>query len=227
MASYSFTPTQQSSGSFGGGGWGNDIASFGHAAYAGMNNGMQFANNLYDLQRRVALEPYAQEAAIANYNAQKKQDELSGDVLGQSMRERNIARNTTQGATLNRLAGYPAQQGTMSTGTVGAAGFTGAATSPVASGTMGNQVGVVQPQMSQADMTAQNAFADALMRNKQSMRVQQNPYFQTPAQPQMTPVTPQMLGATAPVVETAPVAIDYTQDPSPAGNAWSDGRWYG
>lgn len=227
MASYSFTPTSSASGYFGGGGWGNDIASFGHAAYAGMNNGMQFANNLYDLQRRVALEPYAQNAAISQYNAQQKQNELAGDYDGQTMRERNIARNTTLGTTLNRLGGYPMQQGTMSTGTVGAAGFTDAATSPVAAGNMGTQVGVVQPRISQADMAAQNAFADALMRDKKSMPVQQNPYFQTPAQPMTTPTTPQIPGATAPIVETTPVAIDYTQDPRPASNAWSDGRWYG
>ena len=227
MASYSFTPTSSASGYFGGGGWGNDIASFGHAAYAGMNNGMQFANNLYDLQRRVALEPYAQEAAIANYNAQKKQDELSADTYGSKLWAENFTRGVSSGVTPNRLAGYPMQQGTMSTGTVGAAGFTGAATSPVAAGNTGTQVGVVQPRISQADMAAQNAFADALMRDKKAMPVQQNPYFQTPAQPMTTPTTPQIPGATAPIVETTPVAIDYTQDPRPASNAWSDGRWYG
>jgi hypothetical protein len=228
MAGYSFTPNQGGSQYFGGGGWGNDLAGFGHSAYAGMSNGMQFANNFYDLQRRVALEPSAQEAAMANYNAQKKQDEMSADLYGQGMRERNIARNTTQGTTLNRLGGYDSVSGgTMANGTPGAAGFTGSATSPVAAGSIGAQVGVVQPRLSQADMDAQNTFADAVLRNKQGMPGQPQQYFQQPAQSQITPVTPQMLGATAPVVETAPVAIDYTQDPQAARNAWIDGRLYG
>ena len=226
MASYSMTPTQSGT-SYMGGGWGNDIASFGHAAYAGMNNGMQFANNLYDLQRKVALEPYAQEAAIANYNAQKKQDELAADSSGSRLWAENYTRGVSSGATPNRLAGYPLQQGTMSTGTIGAAGFTGAATSPVAAGDMGAQVGTVPTHITQADMTAQNAFADALLRNKQSMPMQQENNMQPQIQPQVTPAIQQPLGATAPVVETAPVAINYTQDPRLANNAWSDGRWYG
>lgn len=228
MAGYSFTPNQGGSQYFGGGGWGNDLASFGHSAYAGMSNGMQFANNLYDLQRRVALEPHAQEAAMANYNAQKKLGELSADLYAEEMIQQNIDRNTTDGTTLNRLAGYSSVRGgTMANGTPGAAGFTGSATSPVATGNIGAQVGVVQPRLSQADIDAQNTFADAVLRNKQGMPGQSQQYFQQPAQPQMTPVTTQMLGATAPIVETAPVAINYTQDPQPSHNAWIDGRLYG
>lgn len=131
----------------------------------------------------------------------------------------------SDGTTRNNLVGNATGSGTASTGTVGAAGFTGAATAPIASGNIGMQVGVQPTHLSQQEVQAQNDFADALLGNKQWMASQQD--VQIPMQPQVVPVVQQPLGATAPVVETAPVAINYTQDPRLANNAWSDGRWYG
>ena len=221
MASYGMTNGAASG--YYGGGWGNDIAGFGHAAYAGMSNGMQFANNLYDLQRRVALEPYAQNAAIANYNANTKQDEYSADYNGTELAERNRLRHLTDGkTTANSLTG----QGIGTTG-VPQEAIQGAATTVAANTNTGTTVGAA-PAVAVAP-----SFAQALM--DKGVLPQQTPWNNggvlgiQPAQQNMSyPVNQSVFQPTAPVVESQPQAyVDRTIDPTPAPGAWVQNRWYG
>ena len=224
MASYGMT-NGAASGHYGGG-WGNDIAGFGHAAYAGMSNGMQFANNLYDLQRRVALEPYAQNAAIANYNANTKQDEVSADVSGEIMRNFNRLRALTDGnTTANSLAGN-GKQG------VPQAAIQGAATNVVANTNTGTTVGAA-PVVAVVPATTSPSFEQTLM--GKGVLPKQTPWNNgevlgvPPTQPNMSyPVNQSVFQPTAPVVESQPQAyVDRTIDPTPAPGAWVQNRWYG
>lgn len=221
MASYSMTNGGASS--YMGGGWGGDIADFSHSMYSGMSNGMQFANNLYDLQRRVALEPYAQNAAIANYNANQKQDELSADNSGSRLWAENATRGMTTGATPNRLAGYDMQNPQT------AAGIGGASTTPSVPVVSGQAVGVAQPAIAPRAGT----FQEALLRNHAAPNMSPMPnqggvFHAAPAQ-MSYPVDPNYFQPTASSVETnAPAQANPTyQDPALAAGAWSNGRWYG
>lgn len=228
MASYSMTNGGASS--YMGGGWGGDIADFSHSMYSGMSNGMQFANNLYDLQRRVALEPYAQNAAIANYNANTKQDELSADMSGEQLHELNRLRLISEEEALKRGA---AQNSFQSPTT--AAGISGAATTPSTPAVTGQAVGTMPKTVVPvtAPLAQPTTFQEALLRNHAAPNMSPMPnqggVFHA-AQAQMSyPDDPNYFKPTASSVETnAPAQANPTyQDPALAAGAWSNGRWYG
>lgn len=224
MASYSFTPTQQGSSYFGGG-WGNDIASFGHSMYSGMTNGMNFANSLYDLQRKVALMPYEQNAQIANYNANQKQDELSADQSGSQLRALNATRGITSGQTINRGLGYD-------TNTRAAAGIQGSATNPNPVVASGQTVGAVAQMPKEvipvaAPVASGTTFAQATLGAGGQNQTQMPGYFYNQPTQNMSPVPPEWNTPTAPAVVAPQAYVDYTQDPTPQANAWVDGAYYG
>lgn len=224
MASYSFTPTQQGSSYFGGG-WGNDIASFGHSMYSGMTNGMNFANSLYDLQRKVALMPYEQNAQIANYNANQKQDELSADKSGFELKELTRAGAITSGGTINRGLGYDAN-------TRAAAGIQGSATNPNPVVASGQTVGAVAQMPKEvipvaAPAASGTTFAQATLGAGTQNQTQMPGYFYNQPAQNMSPVPPEWSQSTAPAVVAPQAYVDYTQDPTPQANAWVDGAYYG
>ena len=224
MASYSFTPTQQGSSYFGGG-WGNDIASFGHSMYSGMTNGMNFANSLYDLQRKAALMPYEQNAQIANYNANQKQDELSADKSGFELKELTRAGAITSGGTINRGLGYDAN-------TRAAAGIQGSATNPNPVVASGQTVGAVAQMPKEvipvaAPAASGTTFAQATLGAGTQNQTQMPGYFYNQPAQNMSPVPPEWSQSTAPAVVAPQAYVDYTQDPTPQANAWVDGAYYG
>ena len=224
MASYSFTPTQQGSSYFGGG-WGNDIASFGHSMYSGMTNGMNFANSLYDLQRRVALAPYEQNAQIANYNANQKQDELSADKSGFELKELTRANAISSGGTINRGLGYDAN-------TRAAAGIQGSATNPNPVVASGQTVGAVAQMPKEvipvaAPAASGSTFAQATLGAGTPNQTQMPGYFYNQPAQNMSPVPAEWSQPTAPTVVAPQAYIDYTQDPTPQATAWVDGAYYG
>ena len=224
MASYSFTPTHQGSSYFGGG-WGNDIASFGHSMYSGMTNGMNFANSLYDLQRKVALMPYEQNAQIANYNANQKQDELSADKSGFELKELTRAGALTSGGTINRGLGYDAN-------TRAAAGIQGSATNPNPVVASGQTVGAVAQMPKEvipvaAPAASGTTFAQATLGAGTQNQTQMPGYFYNQPAQNMSPVPPEWNQPTAPAVVAPQAYVDYTQDPTPQANAWVDGAYYG
>ena len=224
MASYSFTPTQQGSSYFGGG-WGNDIASFGHSMYSGMTNGMNFANSLYDLQRKVALMPYEQNAQIANYNANQKQDELSADKSGFELKELTRAGAITSGGTINRGLGYDAN-------TRAAAGIQGSATNPNPVVASGQTVGAVAQMPKEvipvaAPAASGTTFAQATLGAGTQNQTQMPGYFYNQPAQNMSPVPPEWSQSTAPAVVAPQAYVDYTQAPTPQANAWVDGAYYG
>ena len=53
----------------------------------GMNNGINFANRLYDLQNRVALDPYAVSAAGSQLQEQDYASRLGGEFYGEMLRQ--------------------------------------------------------------------------------------------------------------------------------------------
>lgn len=217
MASYSFTPQSQGTSYFGGG-FGSDLAGFGHSMYAGMSNGMNFANSLYDLQRKVALMPYEQNAQIANYNANQKQDELSAEVSGSKLWAENATRGITNGQTINRGLGYDSN-------TKAAAGIAGAATNPapvVASGQTVGAVANLPKAVVPVTAPVQPTFAQAVY-GAAPVQAQQGTYFQQPVQ-NMTPIPPEWYAQTAPNVASPQAYIDYTQDPT-TQNQWVNGAY--
>lgn len=80
MASFSFALSPQST-------FGNPMANMMAAGYRdAMYGGMDFANRLYDLQNRVALDPYAVSAAGAGLQSQNYQSILHGDAYAEAAR---------------------------------------------------------------------------------------------------------------------------------------------
>lgn len=73
MASFSFAPSSPS-GYWGGLSW----SGLGQGTLTGIDAGINYANRLYDLQNRVALDPYAVTAAATGLEAQRNQNWRQG-----------------------------------------------------------------------------------------------------------------------------------------------------
>ena len=79
MASFSFALSPQSS-------FGNPMANMMASGYRdAMYGGMDFANRLYDLQNRVALDPYAVSAAGSQLQEQDWRSQLYGDTFAEAL----------------------------------------------------------------------------------------------------------------------------------------------
>lgn len=79
MASFSFALSPQST-------FGNPMANMMASGYRdAMYGGMDFANRLYDLQNRVALDPYAVSAAGSQLQEQDWRSQLYGDAYAESL----------------------------------------------------------------------------------------------------------------------------------------------
>lgn len=79
MASFSFALSPQST-------FGNPMANMMAAGYRdAMYGGMDFANRLYDLQNRVALDPYAASAAGSQLQEQDWRSQLRGNAYAEAL----------------------------------------------------------------------------------------------------------------------------------------------
>lgn len=79
MASFSFALSPQST-------FGNPMANMMASGYRdAMYGGIDFANRLYDLQNRVALDPYAVSAAGSQLQEQDWRSQLYGDAYAESL----------------------------------------------------------------------------------------------------------------------------------------------
>lgn len=220
MAAYSMTTGAPTS--YYGGGFGSDLAGFAHSAYAGMNNGMQFANNYYDLQRRAALAPYEQNQAISAYDANTHQNELAANKAFEDRLNAEWSQTHTMGYNANDLTAANGNRAPQTASVVGGA------TNPTGTTTAGTPtaapaVGVVQPATQpQAYYVPQGVQIGA----------------QQPIQPQVygtansTQVTlPQAQPYFAPAATQSPVLNDTATQVAPqsqfALNNWVNGAYYG
>lgn len=79
MASFSFALSPQST-------FGNPMANMMASGYRdAMYGGIDFANRLYDLQNRVALDPYAVSAAGSQLQEQDWRSQLYGDTYAEAL----------------------------------------------------------------------------------------------------------------------------------------------